>query len=435
MKTQIYLITTFAALFLLSSCLKDECTQTKQFVHYEPVYITQAQFEAPVTYEATRPLDNTGTIYAYGRYIFVNEFQRGIHIIDNHEPSSPQALGFIDIPGNTHFTIKSDILYANKLEDLVAIDISDVNNPKQVNRLEEVFQLHRAQSNDQGILAYYKVTDEVLEVDCNDNRYNSLMFSFNDRVFFDIAAGISSDSHSFATANKTSAAQAESGRAPATLGVGGSMARFTTIGDRLYILSDYSLETVDISSGKNPVKMGKTDIAFNAETIYPFGDHLYIGTTNGMHIYSVTGSGLPEHVSTTTHVQSCDPVISDGTYAYVTLRGGTPCGGFTNQLEAYDLKNIFAPSLVQTYPMDNPHGLTKVGDYLYVCEGNGGWKKIKSNLPGQFTTEIINTDHSAFDVLFTSQSTLLFVGQRGIYQYDLNGNKPKLTSEIEFIKP
>lgn len=434
MRALTYLSTIIVSFLTLNSCLKDDCTLYKEYAQYEPVYITQAEFDAPVEYKTVRPMESTGTIFAYGRYIFVNEFQKGIHIIDNQVPSNPKTLGFIEVTGNTHFTIKNDILYANKLEDLVAIDISDINHPKQVNRLPGVFQLHRAQTSSQGILAYYETTNETLELDCNDNRYNSLMFSIDDRVFFDFNAGASVQL-AFASANQNSAAKAESGSAPVTLGVGGSMARFTTMGDRLYILSDFSLETVDISSGQNPEKMGTTDITFNAETIYPFGNYLYIGTTNGMHIYSISATGIPEHVSTTGHLQSCDPVIADDSYAYVTLRGGTECGGFTNQLEAYDLENQLSPKLIQTYPMENPHGLTKIGDYLYVCEGIAGWKKVKSNLPGQFTTEITNTDHSAFDVLVTPQSTLLFVGRKGIYQYDLSGSTPKLSSEIEFVLP
>lgn len=434
MKTIIYLCTTLLGILVLQSCVKDECTHTQQFTHYEPVYLTQAQFDAPAEYTTARTMENTGTIYAYGRYLFVNEFQRGIHIIDNQNPASPQVQGFIDIPGNTHFTIKNDVLYANKLEDLVAINISDINHPQQVNRLEDVFQLHRAQTNHEGILAYYETTNEELEVDCNDHRYNTVMFSFDDRLFFNTNSFRAGADFAFAAVNNASAV-AESSRAPATIGVGGSMARFTTMGNHLYVLSDYSLETIDISSSHQPVKQGTTDISFVAETIYPFGEYLYIGTTNGMHIYSVADSGHPEYISTAAHLQSCDPVIADGSYAYVTLRGGTECGGFTNQLEAYDIKDPFNPALIQIFPMDNPHGLTKVGDYLYVCEGPGGWKKIKSNLPNQFSTVLTNSSHSAFDVLVTPQSTLLFVGRKGIYQYDLSGNEPTFSSEIEFELP
>jgi len=432
MKTIIYLIYLFIGLFLMTSCLKDECTQTRTYRFYEPVYITQQEFEAPAKFEGIRPMENTGTIFAYGAYIFVNEFQKGVHIIDNHNPASPQSIGFIDIPGNTHFTIKHDILYANKLEDLLAIDISNIHQPRQVSRLDDMFLLNRSQSSDKGILAYYQATEETQKIDCNDYRYGSILFTNDRGIFFDMAAGVLSSQ--FAEANYAYAANQSSVSQP-TLGVGGSMARFTTIDDRLYILSSSVLETVDISNASDPVKMGNISIQFNAETIYPFGENLYIGTTNGMHIYEVSESTLPQHIATTVHLQSCDPVISDGTYAYVTLRGGTECGGFTNQLEAYDLEDQFNPTLIQTYPMDNPHGLTKVGDYLYVCEGNGGWKKIKSNLPSQFKTEYINNDHTAFDVLYTPQSTLLFVGRKGIYQYDISGSKPKLTSEIEFVLP
>ncbi|MBY5960224.1 hypothetical protein KUV50_18885 [Membranicola marinus] len=434
MKTINYLLITITGLFFAGSCVKDKCTQTKEFTHYAPVYITQAEYDAPVEYESVRPMENTGTIFAYGDYIFVNEFQKGIHIVDNQEPAHPKPLGFIDIPGNTHFTIRQDVLYANKMEDLVAIDVSHVEQPQQVNRLKGVFQLNRAQTSSEGIVAYYENTHEVVELDCNDYRYSSVMFAFEDGVFVDQGGFNSRMDYAFATPNLSAAAESSS-KAPGTLGVGGSMARFTTIQDRLYILSDFLLETVDISTAKKPAKMGNIPIRFTAETIYPFGSHLYIGTTNGMHIYSVSDAGLPEHVSTTAHIQSCDPVISDGSYAYVTLRGGTPCGGTTNQLEAYDVEDPFNPALLQTFPMENPHGLTKVGDFLYVCEGNGGWKKIKSNLPGPFSTTLTNTNHSAFDVLLTPRGTLLFVGKSGIYQYSLEGKNPNLISKLEITLP
>src|SRR5690625_6281562 len=79
------------------------------------------------------------------------------------------------------------------------------------------------------------------------------------------------------------------------------------------------------------------------------------------------------------HIQSCDPVITDGEYAYVTLRGGTSCCFFFKQKKAYDVKNVFSPWLVQEYPMLEPHGLTKVGSDVYVCDGSDGWEKMDDN--------------------------------------------------------
>ena len=48
-------------------------------------------------------------------------------------------MGFIEIPGNVDMAIKDDILYADSYIDLVAIDISNVTNPIEVKRVEDVF--------------------------------------------------------------------------------------------------------------------------------------------------------------------------------------------------------------------------------------------------------------------------------------------------------
>jgi len=37
------------------------------------------------------------------------------------------------------------------------------------------------------------------------------------------------------------------------------------------------------------------------------------------------------------------------------LRSGTECQGFANQLDVVDISDLSNPSLLKTYPMDNPH--------------------------------------------------------------------------------
>ena len=37
---------------------------------------------------------------------------------------------------------------------------------------------------------------------------------------------------------------------------------------------------------------------------------------------------------------SCDPVVVQGDYAFVTLRGGTECQGFSNQLDIIDISTL-----------------------------------------------------------------------------------------------
>ena len=55
------------------------------------------------------------------------------------DPADPENMGFIEIPGNVDIAIKNNTLYADSYVDLVAIDISDIENPEEVNRVEDVF--------------------------------------------------------------------------------------------------------------------------------------------------------------------------------------------------------------------------------------------------------------------------------------------------------
>lgn len=414
--------------FLFTGCLKDDCTHTKSYIEYAPVFIDQKTFDAPAAKGPEKEMQNTGIVYSYGKYILINEFQKGIHILDNENPKNVKQIGFIDIPGNTHFTIRNEILYANKMEDLLAIDINSMDHPRQVSRIENIFPHNRSHTTHEGIIAYYEKTENTITVDCNDRRYNTQIFTNDRYLYYDaLTTGFA--------ANEMYQAKSSAGSTPPpTVGIGGSMARFTTIGDQLFILSGHQMEVIDIARGDAPQSIGTVPVSFNAETLFPFEDYLFIGTSSGMHIYSVSDH-LPAHVSTMAHITSCDPVITDGEYAYVTLRGGTTCGGFTNQLEAYDVKNVFSPWLVQQYPMLEPHGLTKIGQDLYVCEGPHGWKKLDASHPYEVNTTYFNQDHHAFDVIFTFQNTLIFIGEDGLYQYDITPEIPELISSMKISNP
>src|SRR5207249_9750630 len=56
-------------------------------------------------------------------YIFVSEVNQGIHVIDNTNPSSPQNVAFINVPGNLDIAIKDNVLYADSYIDFVAVEI------------------------------------------------------------------------------------------------------------------------------------------------------------------------------------------------------------------------------------------------------------------------------------------------------------------------
>ena len=202
-------------------------------------------------------------------------------------------------------------------------------------------------------------------------------------------------------------------------GLGGSIARFAVQSDFLYAVDSYNLNVFDISDTSSPMYENSVEVSWNVETIFPFKDKLFIGAQAGMFIFDTSVPANPTYVSSFLHVTACDPVVANDDYAFVTLRSGNACQGFTNQLDVIDISSIENPRLHKTYQMQNPYGLGLDGDVLFVCEAEFGLRvynitdvdNISSNLIAAFT------DINVFDVI-PWQKVLLAVGEDGLYQYD-----------------
>ena len=121
----------------LASCFKDECQSVRTL--YEPVYKTLTQVRQGMVASTPESLVNTGKIYVYGNYIFLSEVNKGIHIIDNSDPSNPVNLSFVNIPGNQDLAVNGHYLYADSYSDLVVFDISDAAHAHAVKFLNNVF--------------------------------------------------------------------------------------------------------------------------------------------------------------------------------------------------------------------------------------------------------------------------------------------------------
>src|SRR5688500_2142195 len=124
MKKIIY--TTSTLLFLLvlmlqTGCKKDTCSNIHTYTYYQPVYKTAAAVRANIKSNAPRAVQNPGKIYIKGSYIFLNELNKGIHVINNANPAAPVNVAFIDLPGNVDIAVKENTLYADFYTDLVAI--------------------------------------------------------------------------------------------------------------------------------------------------------------------------------------------------------------------------------------------------------------------------------------------------------------------------
>jgi len=155
------------------------------------------------------------------------------------------------------------------------------------------------------------------------------------------------------------------------VGKGGSLAKFTIIGDYIYAVSSHYLYTVNISNPSKPVQSGQSALNFDMETIYPYKNRLFIGSRTGLYIYSIDTPAAPRLIGEAKHGRSCDPVVANDTVSYSTLKGSTYCGPATSGLYVYDVKNLNQPVLKKTITMNEPLGLGMSDSALYVCYSEG----------------------------------------------------------------
>jgi hypothetical protein len=281
-------------------------------------------------------------------------------------------------------------------------------------------------SSEKGILTDWK---KVESVSVNQTECNAIFQPWGG-LFIDSGIAMSAD---MASSFSAKTAFAPSGGSES--GIGGSMARFTINGDFLYGLDGANLDVVDVSQQTQPTAKSEVALTWDAETLFPHKNNLFVGTRSGMYILDLQIPTQPTVISRYSHVRSCDPVIVEDDYAYVTLRSGSACEGFTNQLEVIDISNLKSPQLVKTYTMMNPHGLGMDQGTLFICDGADGLKvydatdiqKISDNLLAHYKN--IN----AVDVI-PFQQVAMVIGKDGLYQYDYSDIKNiKLISQLPII--
>jgi len=378
------------ALFLLplSGCNKN--ASKLFYIVYEPVYTSRSAALAAINGNPAQHIDSTGKIYVEGTYIFVNDVNKGIHVIDNQNPAHPVQVAFISVPGNQDIAIKGNTLYADMYDALLAIDISDVRHVKITGQLQKLFLMRQYVNG-------YRITGD------------SVITGWKKKVVKD-------PPNYYPCPNCLYASSSESkSTAP---GIAGSMAKMVILNDRLYTLSDnHMLQIINLENASQPVLSTQMAAGFDLETIYPFQNKLFLGSTTGVYIYDISNPDAPVANGTFWHGRSCDPVITDGDYAYVTLHEGTFCGGASNELDVVNVKNLNTPALMKVYSMTKPMGLTKDGHLLFVCDVEGV-KVFDASDPGQLKpVKTLPGTGNAYDVI-AANHRLLVSSKNGIYQFD-----------------
>jgi hypothetical protein len=378
---------------LLPGCFKDKFTHT--YTILEPVYKSKTEVYANIKSNPPREIQSPGKIYVYGHYIFLNEINKGVHIIDNTNPSHPVAKAFIDIPGNLDIGVKGNTLFADLYSDLVTVDISDPLNAKLIGYVSNVFP-ERSYGN--GFVA--------------DNTQVIVDWIQKDTTVPYQASGV----YGYPVPGVLYFNQAATA-APAPTGISGSMARFIILNDYLYAVNSHTLQCIPISNPAQLTISNSISAGWDIETIYPFQNKLFLGSMGGVFIFDISQPDNPIQEGTFVHATACDPVIADDDYAYVTLREGTTCGPADNELLVINIKDLQSPSLVKAYTMTNPQGLTKDNNRLFICDGKDGLKMYDVSDPANIVLKKHIQGSETYDAIAWNKN-LIVVANDGLYQYN-----------------
>lgn len=346
-----------AAACLLGSCWLAACTKDQvkeQYTFYTPVYETKAAVINNIRSNAATAIEQPGKLFVKGQYLFLNELNKGVHIIDCSNPAQPKNIAFVNIPGNIDMAVRGNYLYADCYTALAVIDISQPEKVQLKQYINAVFP-DRVYTGgfiyDTGrIIVNWKRTDTTIERRFSESfkkeKASGVLF-YNDFL---------------------QAAASSNGGQTSVNGTGGSMARFALLDNRLYTVGNSELKIFNTTDAGAPFYTNKLQLGWNIETIFPFGKNLFIGSQTGMFIFDASNADNPRALGQFSHARKCDPVIADGQYAYVTLRGGNTCGPANSELDVLDIADLLHPSLLKTYNMKEPRGLSKDGNLLFVCD-------------------------------------------------------------------
>ena len=346
--------------------------------------------------------DVISKIYLLDRTLIRATPGEGIRFYDLSIPTIPREIGKIAMEGNNDVAVQDHYMYADRFQDLIVFDISNPAAPIAVDTIGNVF----------------------------NRMYDGGWMGDDVRVVEDNSSGGFSGCNSCSQSETVNAPVAQPNRDAASAGKAGSLARFMVIGDYLYCLDGANILVFDIKEPARPRYRNAVSVSWDIETIFHSGNHLFIGAATGMYIVSIDDPNKPTLTSQFTHARTCDPVVVEGDRAYVTLRGGTPCGGFANQMDILDISDIKNPKLIHSMPLTDPYGLTVRDGIAIICDGTAGVRVVDATTPnapqqvGQITGMIPH------DVI-ASGNLLVITAQDGYHLYDISDiRQPKRFSTI-----
>ena len=325
-----------------------------------------------------------------GSRLYVSDADTGLHVYDVSNLSAPAKVIRIPLGGNISSAVKGDIVFSNHYGQLQAIRITGGD---------------------------YEVVAKVGEV-------------YSDPHGFPWHEGSGSDSgYGCMTCSDNSFAPMAS---PAPTGGGGSsFATFAVVDNELYRVDRDDLIVYDVTDAQKPAKVSSVHVDWDIETLYPTSNLLFVGGRLGMYIFDRIDPLHPKQLSKIEHTVACDPVVVEGTTAFVTLRQMGGCGGGSDELMCVNIADPSQPKVVGEKPITTPWGLAVQNSQLFLSHGDSGYSlldvskpdapEVKANWPTLATRDFI-----------WSGNTLFVMSQDNVYIYDVtNPLEPVLLSQVQ----
>ena len=236
---------------------------------------------------------------------------------------------------------------------------------------------------------------------------NSILYAF---LLVLVVAGCSKDAET--TGNNAASPTAKAG----------SLARFVMVGNYLYVANPNSLQVYQVT-GEGMLAEQPSVYINNigmVETIFPFRDKLFLGGTAGMSMFSLQNPAAPAYIGAASHLRSCDPVVSNDSIAFISLKGVSACGPAEAGLYIHRITaNTDSLPLIRFMSISTPVGLGLEGNILYLAREEAGLSIINVSNPSQ--PQVLNTitGYNFKDVI-TYDGLLIAQLANGIALYEIS---------------
>ncbi len=412
-----YFFLLLALIMTAVGCDVDDCEQTVRYVKATGIYADLESVRVDDLVGAPRDIESPGKINVSSELLIIGDRGTGIHIINNTDPENPQPLHFLEVPGNHQLYVDGDYIYANAYYDMIKIDISDINNIRIVDRIEEVFTINHHNFENHALIGFERT--EVEETLSCDRRIDE------GQIFFFDDSGVLLEETAIPTSFVSNGT---------TVGTANRMA---IVDNDLFVINLRDIYAFDVSGDNldiHPVYGNQSYLGWNMETIYARGEFLYTASQTEMAVHRLTGTEIMT-IGSYFHATACDPVLpTDEGIAYITLRSGDECPGDVNSLSVVDINNFNNIFLLQEIEMESPFGMYLVDDRLFVGEGDNGLRIFDASQRDALTEIDHFSSLAAFDVIGhpTRADILLLASESGLAQYEIGSQGFEELSQILF---